>query len=282
MSLIAEAAGGVLDNKLVVAILTAALGFLSAYALFRLNRKADHLVLTYGMTIVSSSLALPDDIVKDVYLTYQGQAVPDLQAITIEITNEGDKGIRHHNLRFTAPPQGRFLRFEPEKAPSPEIGYRQLDAGEIERRVSLNYLAPEDRIRLVAVTSGGDWSNWSDIGSLNDENDVSFRRRDVSRQIQDAEHLLPFLQASLGVVLLTLLSLTLNPVAGPLTSAVAAVLYVALGAVLFRHIRPIARLLQRPAERTEIRQGTQFFIETVSGENHHFGDRHTKHGDSAE
>lgn len=235
-----------IGGKIFLAIVGALLSLGATLYVNRRNAMRARRRLTWSVAIDSQALAIPADVREKVSISYEHQIIADLATVRCTIINDSLQGVRNHQLRFFAPEHGRILDFSARPAPEPERGYEddsdpsRLD---VERVVKIGYLGPTETISFLIVASGGDWPLWPGPRSSNPTEDIEFERREVAQQIDDREHVRPFVfwsvilffqSSALGFLPRVNLDLLPSP-----EGLIAAILFIFF---LLPHLGPVSRL----------------------------------------
>lgn len=257
--------GGKIFLAVVAALLTLGVTlFINRRTAMRARRR-----LTWISVIDSQALTIPKDIRENVSIKYGGEAVADLTTVRCTITNDSMQGVRNHQLRFPAPESGRILDFSVRPAPEPERRYADdSDPSmlEVERVVKIGYLGPAETISFLIVASGGDWLRWSGPRSSNPTEDIEFERREIAQQVDDQEHVRPFVfwsvilffQSSALGFLPSSVDLSFLPSPQGLISAILFVFF------LLPHLGPVSRVVADAVMNSSQRRRASVQIETGS------------------
>jgi hypothetical protein len=214
--------------------------------------------LTWSVAIDSQVLTIPTDVREKVSISYEGHTIADLATVHCTIMNDSLQGVRNHQLRFPAPESGRILDFSVKPEPEPERGYEDdsdPSSLDVVRIIKIGYLGPTETISFLIVTSGGDWLRWTGPRSSNPTEDIEFDKRDVAQQVDDREHVRPFVfwavilsfQSSI-LGFLPHVNLDLLPSPAGLISAIIFIFF------LLPHLGAISRLVATAASNAAQRQ----------------------------
>lgn len=193
---------------------TLVVGFASSYVLERIKarREPSHRI-SWEATTERGIIETHPDLRESVTVSYNGQQVDDLTAVSCRVSNTGNRVIKNQLVRFEFPIDCRVLDAQLDPIPQREISVvRQQDRETDQREIIyvIGHLERQQEITIKLLASGRSAPDWA-IYAFNEAGDVEFQRRDVSRQRKDQEHVAPFL-TYLFIMLLVYL------VVGPLSS----------------------------------------------------------------
>lgn len=210
------AAGGsnvndLLSNRLILVIVGAILGFISAYVMEVIKgRRAPRKVLSWDLVIDEPKLVHGAASADRLKMSYAGRAVDHLASIRYAVTNTGNSTIKNQYLRIAPPVGVSILEKGLDPTPKPEIGAEEVADKRMPKgnlRYRITHLEPTESVSFYFVAEGGDWRGWEDVVLHNDDGDVVYQRRGAAQQTDDKKHVAPFLTGMSTLIILAILSL---------------------------------------------------------------------------
>ncbi|MFG1609550.1 hypothetical protein [Actinoplanes sp. NPDC049265] len=241
-------AGSLLDNKLLLAVVTAILGLGAGYLLKQVrDRNDERRQLSWDSEINTRLIEIGTTSKEKVKILYGPSETPvdELASIRLRVTNTGNRAIKNQFLRLRFPDKAKVLEFRPEPKPEPELNVDDVsdfEALAIERRYQIGHLEVGQSVSFLLVADGGDWTRWSSIYPFNEEGDVEFVRRDAARTKEDQEHVSSFCFWFFAFVMLASLMAAL-PIPPYYLLPLVPILLVPAAFVL-AHLRPVSRLFE--------------------------------------
>ncbi|HET9895151.1 MAG TPA: hypothetical protein VFQ44_09470 [Streptosporangiaceae bacterium] len=244
------ASGPSVAEQVALLAVSAVFGFACSYALARLSSRRDpRKELSWDASVDRGVVAVGPEIRRNVVISYRGDAVEDLVAVTWHMANTGNRVVKNEEVRFAFSEGTRILDtyFEPE--PEPELRAAIVAASvadPLTRKVTVGHLEKGQEVTVRIIVTGSAEIAYNIFG-FNEEGDVSFQQREANRLSREQDHVVPFL--TFGVLFLTvpalfsaidILDLGYN-FAGLLGDAVRLVFLI----FLVPHIVPVARVVQR-------------------------------------
>jgi hypothetical protein len=234
------------------------LGFASAYAIHRLAvRREPHRRLAWDAHLEETVLSVGSDLGEKVKIQYEGMPVERLNVLRLRVENTGNRVVKGSLIRLTFE-KARIL--EAHVRPSQyEVGVQELltpmvGSAKNERCYKLAHLEKSQFVEFNLILSGP-ISGWEPY-SFNEEGDVEFVRRDVSRAREDQEHVVPF--AVTFIVLLALQAVLAGQLPNDLLTSFGQLLRFVLSLILMvtllPHLVPIARLIRNLIEHILLRE----------------------------
>jgi hypothetical protein len=195
------------SNRVLLVVLAALLGFVSAYILEIVkSRRTPRRALSWDVNIEEPQLrsrALGADRLK---VSYQGHEVARIVTIRYTITNTGTLAVKNQFIRFRIPSDAKLLEREVDPPPEPELGVEDLtetDPRFTGPRYRVRKLDPDQSVSIFLVADGGSWHPWRGAVLHNDEDEVIYRRRDVAQSRDEGASLAVFLFCLLALLVTT-------------------------------------------------------------------------------
>ena len=234
------------ENKLLLAVFTAACGFFFALITERIkSRKALRKQLSWDVRVDDRLLQVQaGDSAKRVSVFYGGVKVQNLKQVLVSFENTGNSVIKNQYLRFRFPDESKVLEVALDPEPEPELGVAEVEDGKssgLELRYLIAHLEVGQSVTYRIVSDGGRWLNWSGVYPFNEEGGVELQRRDAARAREDEEEVAPFVRS--WVMLLTFLALTI--VAPPGLNLLTAAMVFATGVYVSSKAPAVVRVLGR-------------------------------------
>ncbi|MEU7172952.1 MULTISPECIES: hypothetical protein [Micromonospora] len=234
------------ENKLLLAVFTAAIGFLFALAIERIkSRKALRRQLSWDVRVVDQ---LPQvrkgGGVGKITVSYGNVEVENLTHVILSFENTGNSVIKNQYVRFRFPEEAKILEIALDPEPEPELGVTEVDEGKTspsDRRYLIGHLEAGQNIRYRVISDGGKWHDWAGVHPFNEEGGVDFQRRDAVRAREDEEEVAPFVRSLITII--TFLSLTV--VAPPFLNFGTAAMVIFFGWYASAKAPAVARVLSR-------------------------------------
>jgi len=196
------------SNRLLLVVLAALLGFVSAYILEVVkSRRTPRRVLSWDVNIDEPQLrsrALGPDRLR---VSYLGSEVARIVTIRYTIANTGTLAVKNQLVRFRIPSDAKLLEREVDPAPEPELGVEDLtdkDPRFTGPRYKVGRLDPGQSVSIFLVADGGSWHPWQAAVLHNDDEEVTFRRREVSQRRDQGASLAIFLFSLLALLVATI------------------------------------------------------------------------------
>lgn len=231
---------------------TLVVGFASSYILERIKarREPSHRI-SWEATTERGIIETHPDLRGSVTVSYKGEKVDDLTAVSCRVSNTGNRVVKNELVRFEFPVGCKVLDAQLDPVPQREMSViRQRDREADQREVvySIGHLERLQEITIKLLASGRNAPDWM-IYAFNDVGDVDFQRRDVSRQRKDKEHVAPFLTY---LVLMLLSYLIIGPLTSDwIVSSGLAVLELIMAILISGHLIPMARWVRDSFSKSE-------------------------------
>ncbi|ADU09161.1 MULTISPECIES: RIP homotypic interaction motif-containing protein [Micromonospora] len=234
------------ENKLLLAVFTAACGFFFALIAERIkSRKASRKQLSWDVRVDDRLLQVGEgSSAERITVSYGDVEVKNLTQVLASFENTGNSVIKNQYLRFRFPDESKILEVALDPEPEPELGVAEVGnekASDLDRRYLIAHLEVGQSVRYRIVSDGGKWRSWAGVHPFNEEGGVEFQRRDVVRAREDEEEVVPFLRSS--AMLITFLSLTV--VAPPILNFLTAGMVLLVGAHVSSKAPAVVRVLGR-------------------------------------
>jgi hypothetical protein len=263
-------------------VLTAILGFVSAWVLAQLNRKKEpYKQISWDMDVERGLVAVNPSIRERVQVLYKNKPIDNLYAVRFRASNTGNQVIKNQYIRFEFSPLTSILDEGPDPLPPRELGVEQARTSELsehETRYVIKHLERSQEVSFLFVVAG------KDAGPpipypLNDEGNVDFIPRDAARVTEDIEHVQPFVFWTFFFLFIPSV-FTSTGYFGIFSDAFVTLLRIVLLIPILPHIWPIARLAQRCISRFIAEVKTSQEIRISGGESFAFlSENSTLNGD---
>ena len=237
-------------GKVSFLVLTAIIGFVSAYVLEQVKRRREpHKQISWDMDIERGLVAVSPSVKERVQVLYRNSPTDNLHAVRFRASNTGNQLIKDQYIRFEFGSRTTILDEGLDPSPPRELGVEQArmpDLPDNETRYVIKHLERGQEVNFLFVVAGQDAGQPVPY-PYNEEGNVDFTPRDVARVTEDIEHVRPF-------VFWLFLFLVVPPVFSSVGSgdlfylfgdAFMALLRIVLLIPLLLHLRPVARLAQR-------------------------------------
>ena len=239
----------VIENPAVVAILAAILGFVSAYAIYQIQRRREpRKQLSWELHSREAQLEVSSEIKERVSVLYRDIRVQNLTAVICVVANTGNRVVKNEQVRFNFGDRAQVLEHSLYPAPEPELGVVQVyDPGltSLDYVYRIGQLEVDDQVRFLFVLSSQNPIDPPAPHAKNEEGDVKFIRRGTERIVADQEHLRPFFIALFAFLVVPLIVSPLTGESGYFGGAVLAAVRAILLVPLLPHLIPVARLTQQ-------------------------------------
>ncbi|MFD6661322.1 hypothetical protein ACIODS_32865 [Micromonospora chalcea] len=198
------------SNGLVLAVVAALLGFIGGYAIELVkSRRGPRTILSWDLKIEEPSLTYGAPQSDRIKVSYLGREVDRLVSVRCAVTNTGNLPIKSQFIRFAVPQDAEILRRETDPLPEPEMGVADLtgeDPAYPGPRYRIGHLDPGESVSFIIAADGGSWRDWNGVVLRNDENSVTYQRRDVAQRRDDQAHLGSFLFGIAAIFIITALA----------------------------------------------------------------------------
>jgi hypothetical protein len=210
LNLLADGGDSALSaGSLVLAAITAALGFASAYLLdFLSSRRAPKKALSWDLTTETPTVTYGATNATQLKMTYNGSPVERLVTVIHRVSNTGTERIENEFLRYEVPLGARILERRLEPTPPPEMAVEDLtdsDPNFPGIRYKIGAIDPGQTLGVVLVADGGEWDGWKGPIDHNADSYVSFTRRELSQELGEEAHIARFLSSFAVFAILALL-----------------------------------------------------------------------------
>lgn len=224
-------------------------GAACSYAVMRLNARHDpRKQLSWEATTDRSLVSVRPEIRDNVRVTYKEENASHLVAIKCRISNTGNQVIKNQRLRFAFPEGTQILEADFAPPPEPELMASCVnsdDARPTDRIFLVGHLEVGQEVSFELVANGPNADRWA-IHPFNEDGDVEFHQRDVNRIRDEQEHIVPFVVALIGLIVIPLV--VQNFYIGDITILVSPIVFLirlVLIITLLPHVLPVARLVRR-------------------------------------
>jgi hypothetical protein len=234
-------------GKISFLVLTAVLGFVSAWVLAQINRKKEpHKQISWDMDVERGLVAVSPSIREHVKVLYEDRLIDNLCVVRFRAANTGNRVIKNQYIRFKFSEQTTILDEGPDPLPSRELGIEHElvpDLSRNETRYLIKHFESGQEVAFLFVVAGKDAGPpipypW------NDEGDVDFAPRGAARVTEDVEHVKPFAFWVLLYWLVPGFFFFANDF-GFFGSSFAALVQLIFLIPILPHVAPMARLVQR-------------------------------------
>jgi hypothetical protein len=234
----------------IVAVLSAILGFVSAYAISQIQRRREpRKQLSWELQTEEVQLEVSSEIKERVGVLYRDTRVQNLTAVACQVSNTGNRVVKNEQVRFNFGDQAQVLEHSLYPPPEPELDAAQIDdhgLTDLDFVYRIGQLEIGQQVRFLFVLAGPNPIVSPAPHAKNEEGDVQFIRRGTERIVADQEHLRPFFVTLFAFLVVPLI---ISPLSGEFGfdfgGAILAAVRVVLLIPLLPHIAPIARLAQQ-------------------------------------
>ena len=141
-----------LIEKIIIALISAILGFTFNYILALRKEKKERKQLSFDLT-VKEAITRGDSPIKDkVRLNYNGNEVQNLVFVSCSVQNTGKIVIKDESLRFTFPDDSIILENYIDPKPEPELGIIneavEFDRIKFEKKTKISHLTKNKTINF--------------------------------------------------------------------------------------------------------------------------------------
>lgn len=237
-------------NAAVVAVLSAILGFASAYVIYQIQRRREpRKQLSWELHSEEAQLEVSSEIKERVGVLYRDTRVQNLTAVTCAVSNTGNRAVKNEQVRFNFGDQTQVLEHSLYPTPEPELGVVKVDdhgLTSLDFVYRIGQLEVDEQVRFLFVLSSQNPITSPAPHAKNDEGDVQFIRRGTERIVADQEHLRPFFVTLFAFLVVPLILSPLSDAFGfDFGGAVLAVVRIILLIPLLPHLAPVARLAEQ-------------------------------------
>jgi len=268
----------IVNNSYILAIFGAAVGFIFALILARIQAKAASRKAISWDIEIEKPPQLDKGKEGKLGVSYNGVPVRDLVQVHVLLENTGNTVVKNEYVRFRLPDGSKILEMAADPTPEPELGVSEIlepSLSSMERRYKIGHLEVGQTVRFLIATDGGAWNSWTEIYPFNEEGDVLFQRRDIARAREDVEEVRPFIRSAAAVLLLVILATA--------TPYPASLVFAALAVPLCIYIIFIApRILQVIQRLTSPLPAQNYYVESVRSNSVAIGDGATAYGHQGE
>jgi len=190
-------AAGSLEEKILIAIASGALSFLSGYILLELKeRRTPKKRLSYNLTVKKGLVIVDDEISDDISLYYKGRPAGKLSYVRVDIKNTGSTVVKNEFIRFSFNDSSKILNVFHDPIPPPEIGISEIGDETNNYRYRIGHI---ERLQCVSfcfiVESPGEVL--PEMHPFNDEGDVEFTASSIAKEADDQTKLERFIYCSI-------------------------------------------------------------------------------------
>jgi hypothetical protein len=256
-------------TKIAIAVVSAALAFISSFILAQLKRHQEpRKQLSYSLTTLGGVVQVDEAISDRIKVLYRDREVKDLHQVRCKLENTGNTVIKSQYVRFEFPTEAAILDCYFEPQPPREFGVRELTEEGIginERRFILSHLERDSAVAVRFVVMGPG-SVQPKLHPFNESGDVEFVPRELAIEANDLEILTYFVRLWLLFLIVPPLLYAIPSELGSLGAGLARLVLV-IG--MFPRLRivskSIAKILSRWANAPST-YGTQVQIGSLSTE----------------
>ena len=196
-------AAGSIEEKILIAIASGALSFLSGYVLLELKeRRTPKKRLSYDLTVKKGLVIVDDEISDDISLYYKGRPAGKLSYVRVDIKNTGSTVVKNEFIRFNFNDESKILNVFHDPIPPPEIGISDIGDEANNHRYRISHI---DRLQCVSfcfiVESSGEVL--PEMHPFNDEGDVEFAASSIAKEADDQTKLESFIYFSILWVIIS-------------------------------------------------------------------------------
>lgn len=196
-----------LIEKIIIALISAVLGFTFNYLLALRKEKKERKQLSYELT-VKEAITREDSPIKDkVRLKYNGNEVENLVFVSCSVQNTGKIVVKDESLRFTFPDDCIILENYIDPKPEPELGIADetvdINRHMFEKKTKISHLTKNKTVNFHFIISGKNAR--PNIHDFNPVGDVEFNEKSVNISKNDKQILREFILTNLTLLLLYVL-----------------------------------------------------------------------------
>ncbi len=230
-------------QKVAIAMVSASLSFLSAYALAEINRRRQpRKQLSYDTAIKQGLVAVESNVKHKVKVLYEGREIEDLYHVMCAIENTGNMVIKNQYIRFEFSEETDIVDFFFEPKPESEMGIEEVQdtqLGKHERRYKIGQIERGHKIALQFVVNSTNMQ--LKLHPFNEVGDVEFVPRSVSKSYDEKDKITRFLTLYLMYILVPEVFYII-PISF-ISSMAAGAVRLALLMLMFPLLKPFARAI---------------------------------------
>lgn len=190
-------ASGSIEEKILIAIVSGAVSFISGYILLEIKeRRSPRKRLSYDLKVKKGLVIVDDEISDDISLSYKGRAASKLSYVRVDIKNTGSTVVKNEFIRFHFNDDSTVLNVFQDPIPPPEIGLTQIDGEHNNYRYKISHI---ERLQSVSfcfvVESLGEFS--PEMHPFNEEGDVEFTATSIAKETDEQTKLEMFIYLSI-------------------------------------------------------------------------------------
>lgn len=240
----AEALNGTFLEKIVIALVSATLAFISSYILAQIKqRREPRKQLAYDIEVREGIIAVEEQIKPNLIMLYNGKEIRDLYQMSINIENTGNTVVKNQYVRFEFSPDVEIIetRFEPK--PELEMGLEETDTSNIslqfERRFLMKHVERGKTIGFRFILTCNHMPSVK-LHPYNETGDVEFVPR-ITTRVSDARyHLQTFTILLFWFLLIPPIFYAFPDLLG---TTAAGLIKLVLFLLILPHLRPSAKVI---------------------------------------
>ncbi|MCB0541008.1 MAG: hypothetical protein KDE33_26095 [Bacteroidetes bacterium] len=175
--------------NLSVALVAALLSFVSTYFFFiRQKRSEKKKQLSYDLKISHGLVEVGKEVKKFIKIRYKDLPTDNLSIIDFTVQNTGNSVIKNQDIRFSLESKSNFVDSFIDPKPEPEWRVEEVEIpNDKDKKLRIGHLEKDKKVSLKFIVSGEDAK--VKIVPHNDEGDVEFNPRSLTKKQDDAETL---------------------------------------------------------------------------------------------
>lgn len=195
-------------QKVILAVVSATLGFLANFILARRKEKKERKQLSYEI-LTKEVITKEDSPIKNkIKVLFSNQEVEELIFMTCIVQNTGKVVVKDETLRFEFPKESFILEDYLEPKPEPEYGVssEQVDDERtaFEKKYKISHLTKDKVVNFNFIIAGK--STKPNIHDYNPGGDVDFNEKSINIAKSDQQTLEEILYVNISLLLLHMLS----------------------------------------------------------------------------
>jgi hypothetical protein len=188
---------GSIQEKILIAIASGALSFLSGYILLELKeRRTPKKRLSYDLTVKKGLVIVDDEISDDISLYYKGKSAGKLSYVRVDIKNTGSTVVKNEFIRFSFNDDSKILNIFHDPIPPPEIGISEIGDEPNNHRYKISHIERQQCVSFCfIVESPGEVL--PEMHPFNEEGDVEFTASSIAKEADEQTKLERFIYFSI-------------------------------------------------------------------------------------
>jgi hypothetical protein len=175
-------------QKVILAILSATLAFVSGYVLAGINRKRQETEkkLSYSLSIENGLVKIEKDIRERVKVLYDSEEIENLYNVSFDLENTGATVVKSQEIRFAFTEDTRILDFSFEPKPEPEMKVEKIEAGlrSFERKCKIGQIERGQKLSIRFTTTSKSELQEVKLHPYNEVGDVKIESRSISKALR--------------------------------------------------------------------------------------------------